>query len=378
MIIGLLGFGTIGAGVYELARQQQNLQVRYVLDIREIGVPELTHQISDILEDPEVDTVVEVLGGLHPSYEFVSAALRAGKNVVTANKYLVATYFEELTALARKTGAAFRCTAAVGGGIGWLTALERVKRVEPVLSIEGIMNGTTNYILSNMARNGLDFKTALSEAQALGYAEADPSADIDGLDILHKLLLSANVAFDVALPVEEIPVFGIRNLTDDDVWSFKSRGLVCKMLGVARREGAQVAAYVQPTLLPEQSLTAAVPSNFNLISYETEYSGRMSFYGQGAGRYPTAANVVQDCLDLQNGVKNFYTIEGARASLNNELAHYRYYLRTKSSRSREVREETLGDGVLTKPLSVAQMSALMKTLKGEDGQAFAAAVQAWE
>ena len=119
MIIGLLGFGTIGAGVYELARQQQNLQVRYVLDIREIGVPELTHQISDILEDPEVDTVVEVLGGLHPSYEFVSAALRAGKNVVTANKYLVATYFEELTALARKPArlsAARRRWAAASAG----------------------------------------------------------------------------------------------------------------------------------------------------------------------------------------------------------------------------------------------------------------------
>lgn len=374
MVIGLMGFGTIGAGVYELAQDHPELEVRHVLDLREIGIPELTHRAENLWEDPAVDTVIEVMGGLHPAYEFVTAALEAGKNVVTANKYLVATYYDELLALARKKGVAFRCTAAVGGGIGWLTALERVRRLEPVLSVEGIMNGTTNYILTNMTQNGLSFDTALSEAQALGYAEADPSADIDGLDIMHKLLLSANVAFDVSLNKEEIPVFGIRHITDEDVRIFKEHGLTCKILGSARQENGKVAAFVQPTLLPAHSLTASVPTNFNLISYETEYTGRMSYYGQGAGRYPTAANVVQDCLDLVAGVKDFYSAESASTQVDNSIARYRYYLRTTSMKRVAVKEEHWGSGIVTKPLSVAEMKKLYEEIKAEDKKPFVAAI----
>lgn len=374
MVIGLMGFGTIGAGVYELAQDHPELEVRHVLDLREIGIPELTHRAEDLWEDPAVDTVIEVMGGLHPAYEFVTAALEAGKNVVTANKYLVATYYDELLALARKKGVAFRCTAAVGGGIGWLTALERVRRLEPVLSVEGIMNGTTNYILTNMTQNGLSFDTALSEAQALGYAEADPSADIDGLDIMHKLLLSANVAFDVSLNKEEIPVFGIRHITDEDVRNFKEHGLTCKILGSARQDDGKVAAFVQPTLLPARSLTASVPTNFNLISYETEYTGRMSYYGQGAGRYPTAANVVQDCLDLAAGVKDFYSGGSASTQVDNSIARYRYYLRTTSMKRVAVEEEHWGNGIVTKPLSVAEMKKLYEEIKAEDEKPFVAAI----
>ena len=133
MVIGMMGFGTIGVGVYELMRDQKDLEMRYVLDIRDIGIPEATRRAEDLWEDPEVETVIEVMGGLHPAYEFVTAALRAGKNVVTANKYLVATYYDELLALAAEHGAAFRCAAAVGDGLGWLTALERVRRLEPVV-----------------------------------------------------------------------------------------------------------------------------------------------------------------------------------------------------------------------------------------------------
>ncbi len=378
MVIGLLGFGTIGAGVYELTKGQKDLQIKYVLDLRDIGIPEWTQSVDPILQDPTVDTVVEVLGGLHPAYEFVSAALKAGKNAVTANKYLVATYYEELCTLAKENGVTLRCTAAVGGGIGWLTALERVKRVEPVLRVEGILNGTTNYILSNMSNNGLSFETALSEAQALGYAEADPSADVDGLDIMHKLLLSANIAFDAALQPEEIPVFGIRAITDDDVWNFKHQGLVCKMLGVALQEQGKVAAFVQPTLLPEHTMFASVPSNFNFISYETQYTGRMSYYGQGAGRYPTAANVVQDCLDLSAGKRHFYAAGAQKTRLSNELVHYRYYLRTRSPLKETLREETLGDGVLTRSISVSEMHQIMKELKAADKNTFVAAVQSEE
>ena len=374
MVIGLMGFGTIGAGIYELAKDRKDLTVRHVLDIREIGIPELTHRAEDLWEDPDVDTVVEVMGGLHPAYEFVSAAIKAGKNVVTANKYLVATYYNELLALAKEKGVAFRCTAAVGGGIGWLTALERVRRLEPVLEVQGIMNGTTNYILTNMAQNGLSFETALSEAQSLGYAEADPSADIDGLDIMHKLLLSANVAFDVSLDPKEIPVFGIRNITDEDVRNFQDHGLTCKILGTARRTGVRVAAFVQPFLLPAESLTASVPTNFNLITYKTEYTGKMSYYGQGAGRYPTAANVVQDCLDIHAGVKDFYAAAFEQTHLSNEIVRYRYYLRTTASQKAELAEETWGNAVVTKELTVAEMQEYYNEMKAGDDKIFVAAI----
>lgn len=377
MIIGLMGFGTIGAGVYELAKSRKDLTVRYVLDIREIGIPEWTKRAEDLFEDPEVDTVIEVMGGLHPAYEFVTAALTAGKNVVTANKYLVATYYEELIALAKKQGVAFRCTAAVGGGISWLTSLERVRRLEPVVALEGIMNGTTNYILTNMAKNGLSFETALSEAQALGYAEADPSADIDGLDVMHKLLLSANIAFDISLDKEEIDVFGIRNITDDDVWNFKSRNLTCKLLARAFQKDGKTAAFVQPTLLPESALTASVPTNFNLITYDTAFTGKMSYYGQGAGRYPTAANVVQDCLDLLSGVKTFYADAAEKAAVDNSVAKYQYYLRTTADTA-ALAAEQWGDGVLTKEMSVAEMAAFVENAKERDPKIFVAALKVEE
>ena len=375
MNIGLMGFGTIGAGVYELCKEHPALTVKHVLDIREVGIPELTHRAEDLFEDAEVDTVVEVMGGLHPAYEFVTAALKAGKNVVTANKYLVATYYEELLALAKENNVAFRCTAAVGGGIGWLTALERVRRIEPVNAIEGIMNGTTNYILTNMTNNGLSFETALCEAQALGYAEADPTADIDGLDVKHKLLLSANIAFDVSLDVNAIFTAGIRNITDGDIKNFKDRGYTCKLLGAACKEEGKVAAFVQPNLFPADSLIASVPTNFNLITYDTTYTGQMSFYGQGAGRYPTGANVVQDLLDLVAGVEEFYSKESAPAAVENEIASFKYYLRTTSAKKDTVKAEDWGNAVLTKKMSVSAMAVLLEEIKKEDPKAFIAAVR---
>ena len=192
MNIALLGCGVVGGGVLEIAEKRADMSVRYVLvrrDKPELG-EKAVNDINVILNDDEVDTVVEVMGGLLPAYEYVRAALRAGKNVVTANKHLVAHYYKELVELAEEHGAAFRCTPAVGGGIPWLVNLERVKRLDSVKSFCGIMNGTTNFILDAMHTDGSDFAEVLAQAQELGYAEADPSADIDGLDIQRKAVVS--------------------------------------------------------------------------------------------------------------------------------------------------------------------------------------------
>ena len=216
MNIGLLGFGVVGGGVLELTQSRSDIAVsRVLLRSPKAGLPEglATYDFNDILTDNAIDTVVEVMGGLHPAYEYVSAAMERGKNVVTANKALIAAYYPELTALAKEKGVALRCTAAVGGGIPWLVNLARVKRLDTVGAVGGIMNGTTNFIMDAMHKSPVDFPAILKEAQDLGYAEADPSADIDGDDIRRKLCISANIAFDAVLEETAIPTFGIRTVT---------------------------------------------------------------------------------------------------------------------------------------------------------------------
>ena len=224
MKIGLLGFGVVGRGVYEITEGRDDMQVTKVLCLEDINLPdaESVKDIKLIVEDAEIDTVVEAMGGLHPAYEFVRAAIEAGKNVVTSNKALVCSFYDELLPLAKEKGVAFRSTAAVGGGIGWLSELERARRVQSFKEVGGIMNGTCNYILDNMTRFGLDYADVLKQAQKLGYAEANPSTDVDGIDTWHKVILSCNIAFGVSLDRETVPVAGIRNIQAQDVENFKA------------------------------------------------------------------------------------------------------------------------------------------------------------
>ena len=251
MKLGLLGFGVVGGGVYEWCKERSDLQVTRVL-VRS-DKPEIAHlstqEFAEILNDTTIDTVVECMGGLHPAYEYVSAALKAGKHVVTANKALIAAYYQELVALAEANGVALRCTAAVGGGIPWLINLERCKRLDTIGELGGIMNGTSNYILDAMQRNGDDFDVVLKKAQELGYAEADPSADIDGDDIRRKLVISADIAFGTVLDEETIPTCGIRYITKADIERFKAHGFACKLLAKAEKTETGICAYIEPTLV---------------------------------------------------------------------------------------------------------------------------------
>ena len=358
MKIGLLGFGVVGRGVYDITASRSDMQVTKVLCLEEISLPdaESVKDFSQIVNDPEIDTVVEAMGGLHPAYEFVRAAMEAGKNVVTSNKALVATFYDDLRPLAQEKGLKFRCTAAVGGGIGWLSELERVRRVETVSMVGGIMNGTCNYILDSMTRLGLDYGEALKQAQALGYAEANPSTDVDGIDTWHKLILSANIAFGVSLDPSGIPAAGISKISAADVAAFKEHGYVCKLVSHGTQSENGYTAYVQPTLFPQTALEAAVPANYNLITLDGEVSGRQSFYGQGAGRYPTAYNVVQDCVSILSG-KGFYCPYGSKVTVCNNTK-LRYYVR--GSWQGET-EESWGSAVLTAPIAVEQMHSWLKT-----------------
>ena len=368
MKIGLLGFGVVGRGVYEITQGRDDMQVVKVLCLEDVNLPdaESVKDIKLIVEDESIDTVVEAMGGLHPAYEFVRAAIEAGKNVVTSNKALVCSFYDELLPLAKEKGVSFRSTAAVGGGIGWLSELERARRVQSFKEVGGIMNGTCNYILDNMTRFGLDYADVLKQAQKLGYAEANPSTDVDGIDTWHKVILSCNIAFGVSLDRETVPVAGIRNIQAQDVENFKAHDLVCKLISTGKRTENGYSAYVHPTLVKSGELEAAVPMNYNLITFVGETSDRMSFYGQGAGRYPTAYNVVQDLVDVLEG-KGFYAPYGGKvaADTSEEL--------TWSVRGNWTGDvaETWGNAVVTKAVSVADMHAWIK----QNPDAFVAAIR---
>ena len=219
MKIAILGYGVVGSGAYEVAQAAHNIEVKRVLykrPIDELG-DIVTTEYEDIFKDEEIELVAECIGGLHPAYEYVSAALKSGKHVVTPNKNLVAAYWDELHDLAREHGAEFRYTASAGGGIPWLFNLQRQSRSDDILSISGIVNGTCNYILDTMHNEPVDFAEILAKAQELGYAEKDPTADIGGFDTQRKCVISANLAFGTSISEEDVPVFGIQNITAGDI-----------------------------------------------------------------------------------------------------------------------------------------------------------------
>ena len=283
-----------------------------------------------------------------------------------ARELVVCTFYDELLPLVKEKGVYFRCTAAVGGGIGWLSELERARRVQSIREVGGIMNGTCNYILDNMTRQGLNYDDVLKQAQALGYAEANPSTDVDGIDTWHKVILSSNIAFGVSLDKETVPVAGIRNIKAEDVENFKAHGLVCKLISTGKRENGVISAYVQPTLVRDGEPEAAVPMNYNLITFIGETSQRMSFFGQGAGRYPTAYNVVQDLVDVLAG-KGFYAPYGGHAAAVND-EKLTWYVRGNWNGETKAH---WGNAAVTAPVSVAKMHAWLK----ENPDAFAAAIR---
>ena len=376
--IALLGFGVVGKGVYDIIAKRGDMEVARVLvrrPIEEIAAISTTN-ITDIVADSTIDTVVEVMGGVHPAYEYIAAALQSGKNVVTANKAVISACYRELTALAAENGVALRCTAAVGGGIPWLINLERCCRIDTVTEVSGIMNGTTNYIMDAMHTSPVAFDVILKKAQELGYAEADPSADIDGDDIRRKLTISANIAFGALLDEETIPMFGIRTVTDGDIATFQENGYVCKLIATARATESGVAAWLEPTLVDSHALEAAVPANYNLISFQSEYLGRQSYFGQGAGRYPTASNVVQDCLDIAAGKKAFYAQKAQPMLPDNSGVVHAYYVRTTAADAwlESITEKTMGDGVVTTGVSVAEMLSWARGQLKADPAVFIAAL----
>lgn len=277
MNVALLGHGTVGRGVVQIIESSvPTLKVTRILELPDrCTEPRMTSNFDDIANDPEITAVVECMGGLEPAHTYILRALDAGKSVVTSNKAVVAAYFQEFVEHAAKSGARLFIEATCGGGIPWIASILKAKRIDKISAISGIMNGTTNYIIEKMRDDAVDFDVALAEAQRLGYAERDPTADIDGIDVKNKTIIGTSVAFGCACQ-KDIPTTGIRNLKIADLTFLESRGYVVKLLGRATQQDGRYAAAVEPVCMPLRTLEADVPSNFNLVTLDGATIGTRS------------------------------------------------------------------------------------------------------
>jgi homoserine dehydrogenase len=310
--VGLLGFGTIGAGVVKVLRAHraeiarrvgQPIDVVAIADLdttTDRGIPaapaRLTNDARSVIEDPDVPIIIELIGGYEPARRFVLAAIRAGKDVVTANKALLAVHGEEIVAAAEKHGVRLAFEASVGGGIPILRTLKEGLAGDRTSAVFGIVNGTCNHILTTMTREGRSFADVLAEAQRLGLAEADPSTDVDGVDSAHKLALLTTLAFGVAPRFKDIPTEGIRQIEAIDIAFARELGYTIKLLAIAKDGRDAVEARVHPTMIPQGHLLADVSGNFNAIFVRGAALGPTMYYGQGAGSLPTATAVVADLI----------------------------------------------------------------------------------
>ena len=315
--VAILGFGTVGSGVAEVLttngglidhRVDDLVRLKYIVDVRDFpDSPYADLFVKDfaVLEsDPELDIVVETIGGATIALDFTTRALKAGKSVVTSNKELVATHGYELLQLAREHGCSYLFEASVGGGIPILRPLTSCLAANELEQVTGILNGTTNYILTRMIRAGLTFDQALAEAQANGYAEKDPTADVDGHDACRKICILAALAFGRHVYPDQVPTQGIRGVTLEDVAYADSMGCKIKLLGRALRQPeGKVCAFVAPHLVPGENPLAGVEDVFNAIAVTGNAIGDVMFYGRGAGKLPTASAVVADVIDIAKDLK---------------------------------------------------------------------------
>lgn len=317
---GLIGFGTIGTGVVklfknsaELISRKSGVKVELVkicdIDIkRDRGVKidrsMLTTDVNDIINNPEIDIVIELMGGYKPASDFVLKALNNGKCVVSANKAMISKYWDELHAACAKNSVEIMAEASVGGGIPILRGLDKGLAANKIEKVIGILNGTCNYILTKMTQEKLSFDAALKQAQQLGFAEADPTLDIEGFDTQHKLMILSKMSFGGKLAASDVHVEGISKVKDMDIQYADELGYVMKLLAIAERTEEGINARVHPSLVEKSRLLASVNNEYNAIYVKGDAVGETMFYGKGAGEMPTASAVLSDVIYLAKNIAN--------------------------------------------------------------------------
>lgn len=380
MKVAVLGFGTVGKGVYEMLGAAKGLEQGPVL-VRpgKVDTDYKVCDINDITGDSSVDAVAEVMGGIEPAFSYCAAALKAGKHVVTSNKALVAAKGLELNRLAHENNASFLFSAACGGAIPFLHNLSLATMTDSVDTVGGILNGTTNYMLDCMQSYNLSYEAALKDAQKLGYAEADPTADVSGLDALRKIMLSCAVGFS-ALPVRGLLNEGIENFTADDCRYLMSKGLTLRLLAKGGRTGNGIYAYVEPMALRANAAECSVLKNFNLARYHGKNSGDIILIGQGAGRFPTASAVLRDLSCVAQGQREMLPSDCVEVEADNRGCTHRYLVRLPKSCICDFNVgsvEEYGDVayIVTEEMSVALMHAMAHELRENGAEIFFAALE---
>ena len=318
--VGLIGLGTVGSGVVEILRRHRaDFARRAGVEIEivrfadrnadratELGIDPgaFTTDAAELIADPRVEIVIELIGGTGVAKQVVLDALRAGKSVVTANKALMASSGQEVMDAAASSGVDIMFEASVGGGIPIIGPLKHSLVSNEVVSVVGIVNGTTNYMLTRMANDGLDYATALKEAQAKGFAEADPTADVDGHDAAAKIAILASIAFNSRVTVDKVPVEGIRNITPVDIAYAREMGYAIKLMAIARRTGGGIDVRVHPTMIPVAHPLAGVSGVYNAIYVTGDAVGETMFFGEGAGSLPAASAVVGDVIEVARHIRS--------------------------------------------------------------------------
>ena len=308
--VGIIGYGTVGSGVFEVlntnsksiaVKAGEEIKVKRICDLRDFpgdaAEKLITHDFNDILNDDEITIVVETMGGTKPAYDFVKASIEAGKSVCTSNKELVAKFGAGLIKLAEKHNVNFLFEASVGGGIPIIRPLNYALTAEEILEIKGILNGTTNFILTKMNDEGLDYETVLKEAQAMGYAEKNPTADVEGFDTCRKIAILTSLAYGKQVDFEDIRTEGITKITKEDMEYAKALNASIKLIGESKKENGTVYARVAPAMIDREQPLYSVHDVFNAIFVKGNMVDDVMFYGRGAGKLPTASAVVADVID---------------------------------------------------------------------------------
>ncbi len=344
--IAIFGFGIVGGGlpdVIESCREgirnliDDEINVKYILDLRDFPdspyADRVVHDITPIIEDPEIEVVAETMGGAHPAFEFSVAAMEHGISVVTSNKEVVATYGDKLLETAHKNGVNYLFEASVGGGIPCLRPFATSLAQEKIVSVSGILNGTTNFILSKMKFEGREFADVLAEAQALGYAERDPSADVDGIDAMRKIMILTALSTGKLVDKADVYAETIRNITPADIDAANRIGGSIKLIGTYKACDDGISVYVCPQIVGASNALSAVNDVYNAISVTCDITGDVMFYGRGAGRYPTAGAVLADIVAILSGAADaekqhvFEKAEGSVVPFGK--VPFNYYIRVR-------------------------------------------------
>jgi homoserine dehydrogenase len=342
--IGLIGFGTVGTGVVKILNRYARLIeekcgvklcLKKIADLDiitsrgvDIDPSLLTTNAEEIIYDNDIDVVVELIGGYEPARTYVLSAMRTGKHVVTANKALLSKFWQEVLQTAQEYNVSFYAEASVGGGIPLISSITQGLIANNIQSIYGIINGTCNYILTRMSEDGVEFSDALKQAQSNGYAEADPTLDIEGIDTAHKLSILSSISFGGSIPVDKISVEGISKITKQDICYADEFGYVIKLLGIAKRlSDTEIEVRVHPTMISKNHLLASVRDVFNAVYIIGDSTGPVMLYGQGAGQMPTASAVISDIIAIGCQNKGLQYKDGNMNIREIDKIKSKYYIR---------------------------------------------------